>query len=82
MENEILPSNHIPYNHFYGVWIRGTGWLKVDNRAVSFTEKAVAQDAARRVGGEVRFIDDSLKDLEQNILSLEAQKKRWQFWRK
>lgn len=66
----------------YGIWIRGTGWLRGSKGVVSFAEKKVACDTARRVGGEVRFIDDSLQDLEQNILSLEAIKKWWQFWRK
>lgn len=60
----------------YGVWIRGSGWLRAPGGIVSFAEKRIAQDTARRVGGEVRYIDDSLKDLEQNILSLEAQRAR------
>lgn len=66
----------------FGVWLKRYGWLRGVNGIVSFTEKQIAKDTARRVGGEVRFIDDSLKDLEQNILSLEAGKKWWQFWRK
>lgn len=66
----------------YGIWLKGAGWLRGSKGVVSFTELSVAKDTARRVGGEVRFIDDSLQDLEQNILSLESQKKWWQFWRK
>ena len=67
----------------YGVWIRGAGWLKGAGGVVSFTEKAVAEDTARRVGGEARYIDESLKDLEQNILSIESQKKWYQkLWSK
>jgi hypothetical protein len=57
----------------YGVWIRGTGWLRGTGGIVSFAEKVVAEDTARRVRGEVRFVDDALRDLEQNILSIEAQ---------
>jgi len=66
----------------YGVWIRGRGWLRTDNGVVSFDHKDVAEDTASRVGGEVRFIDESLKDLEQNILSLESMPKWWQIWRR
>lgn len=66
----------------YGVWIRGQGWLRGQGGVVSFAEKAVAEDTARRVGGEARYIDESLKDLEQNILSLEAMPKWWHRWRK
>jgi len=65
----------------YGVWIKGVGWLRGVGGVVSFAIKQVASDTARRVGGQVRFIDESLKDLEQNILSIESQKKWWQFWR-
>ena len=66
----------------YGIWIKKFGWLKSVHGAVSFTDKRVARDIARRVGGQVRYIDDSLVDLEENILSLESKKKWWQFWRK
>jgi hypothetical protein len=66
----------------FGIWIKKQGWLRGVGGVVSFSEKEIAKDTARRVGGEVRFIDDSLQDLEQNILSLEAQKKWYQFWRK
>lgn len=66
----------------YGIWIRGQGWLKSLKGVISFEHEIVAQDTAKRVGGEVRFVDESLIDLEQNILSLEAMKKKWwQFWR-
>ena len=66
----------------YGIWIPKEGWLKSTNGVVSFDIEEVAQDTARRVGGKVRFVDQSLIDLEKNILSLEAMKKWWQFWRK
>lgn len=66
----------------YGIWIRSVGWLKGMRGAISFTEKAIARDTARRVGGEVRFIDDSLQDLEEVILSIESQKKWWQIWKR
>jgi hypothetical protein len=63
----------------YGIWIKGTGWLRGINGVVSFDSPIVAKDTARRLGGEVRYIDDSLKDLEQNILSIEAlkQTRKW-----
>jgi hypothetical protein len=57
----------------YGIWIRGQGWLRGTGGIVSFPEKEIAEDTARRVGGEARFIDGALRDLEQNILSIEAQ---------
>ena len=63
----------------YGVWVRGAGWLRGVKGVVSFPDKAVAEDTARRVGGEARFIDEALRDLEQNILSIEAQQqaRKW-----
>lgn len=57
----------------YGVWIRGAGWLRGPLGIVSFALKEIAEDTARRVSGEARYIDDALRDLEQNILSIEAQ---------
>ncbi len=69
----------------YGIWIRGKGWLRGNGEGgeiVAFEIWQVARDTARRVGGQVRYIDESLKDLEQNIKSLEQQKKWWQFWRR
>lgn len=66
----------------YGIWIKKVGWLKVAGKVVCFADIDVADDTAWRVSGEVRFIDESLKDLEQNILSLESMPKWWQIWRR
>lgn len=60
----------------YGIWIHGQGWLSTPKGIVSFDRIEVAKDTAKRTGGEVRYIDEALRDLEQNILSLEAQPAR------
>ena len=71
VEKEMMPI-------LYGIWIKRQGWLRGINGVVSFESRIVAADTARRMGGEVRYIDDSLKDLEQNILSIEALKaQKW-----
>jgi hypothetical protein len=71
-----------PMQIFYGIWIPGTGWLRGDGeRALMFTEKAVAQETARRVGqkAKVYFIDNSLVDIEAKLL--DAEKRNTQKWR-
>ncbi len=62
-----------PPDPIYGVWIRRLGWLKAGpkNECVCFARLDVAQDTARRFGGEARFFDDSLRDLEGMILEQE-----------
>ena len=66
----------------YGVWIPKQGWLSGVSGAFATEHEEVAQQTARRVGqgAKVFFIDDALRDLEQNFVSLEKQKKSW--WRK
>jgi hypothetical protein len=62
---------------FYGIWIPGTGWLRGEGeRALMFTEKAVAQETARRVGAKAKvfFIDNSLVDIEAKLLAAENTK--------
>lgn len=60
---------------FYGVWLRGKGWLKVDNGGFmdcySDTNRCVVEDTAQRFHGEVRFIDTSLARLEPQIIEQE-----------
>jgi hypothetical protein len=60
----------------YGIWLRGRGWLRGgENRALMFTEKQIAQETARRIGGgKVYFIDQSLVDIEQELLKAEMVK--------
>ena len=61
----------------YGVWVRGQGWLKAvnfksgRNEACAFFSVKVAARTAKRVGGRVEYIDDSLVALEANLLDIE-----------
>lgn len=66
----------------YGVWIRGHGWLRTVKGVVAFTDIEVAQDTARRIGGEARYIDDALADIEQSILQIEAQQDAQKWWQR
>lgn len=62
------------YPVMYGCWIRGKGWLRGENnRALMFALKDIATETARRVGNcEVYFIDQSLVDIETQLLEAEA----------
>jgi hypothetical protein len=59
----------------YGVWIPNIGWLKTHNGAVAFEHYDVAEATAKRIGASARveFIDDSLKDLENQLLQAEKE---------
>lgn len=59
----------------YGVWIPGEGWLKTHSGAVAFVHEIVADSTAKRIGrgAYVDFIDDSLKDLEMQLLQAEQE---------
>lgn len=62
---------------FYGVWVPGQGWLKVNGAAIAFDDKRVAKSTARRVrnNARVEFIDEALRDLEAHLLNVEEQQK-------
>ena len=60
----------------YGVWIPGQGWLRAANAPIAFEHEIVAKQTAGIVGGQVRYIDDSLAALEPHLLSLEKQKQK------
>jgi hypothetical protein len=61
----------------YGVWVKAHGWLKATNsrthqvEALRFFHVEVAARVARRVSGRVEPIDDSLIDLERELLDTE-----------
>lgn len=58
----------------YGVWIKGKGWLRVnDEKGKEFGDYSieVAKEVAKNIGGVVRFIDKSLIDLENQFLDKE-----------
>lgn len=62
----------------YGVWLKGKGWLSVvkgegQKEPVAFVSKKVANQIAKLCKGKVRFIDDSLKDLEKYLVSIEEE---------
>lgn len=69
-------------NIFYGIWIPGQGWLKVDGTAIAFESRLIAQDTAKRVGNRARveYIDKSLEALEQSLLDVEKNKDS--FWKR
>ena len=57
----------------YGCWIKGKGWVRgEEGRALMFTYWEVAQETARRIGNaKVYFIDQSLVDIENQLLAAE-----------
>lgn len=60
----------------YGLWRPGKGWVKgVDNRTLMFTSKMVAQQAATLLGTcNVYFVDQSLVDIEDQLLEAEVKR--------
>lgn len=61
---------------YYGVWLRGQGWLKRNNEYIAFTNLAVAQQTKKRIGktATVYYIDGALADLEVYFLEMEKSK--------
>jgi hypothetical protein len=62
----------------YGVWLTNHGWLKGKDIFADTNLEKVKQ-VARLVGGTVRFIDESLKDMEQ--LFIEKEKTKWHIFK-
>ena len=60
----------------WGVWVRGIGWVKGTRGAYAIHDKRQARALARQVGGTVRYIDDSLFDMEQALREVEAQRSK------
>ena len=64
---------------FYGVWNKGRGWLKATNsktgksEALRFINITTAYRVAQRVHGRVEPIDDSLIDLEDELIRIEKE---------
>lgn len=60
----------------YGVWVndKDVGWLKGIKGAYSTPDRAQAKEVARWVGGEVRYIDEVLTDIERALLDIERAK--------
>lgn len=61
------------YPVMYGCWRKGLGWVRGnDNQALMFTVKEIAIETAGRIGNcEVYFIDQSLVDIEDQLLEAE-----------
>jgi hypothetical protein len=62
--------------NMYGVWIKGKGWLRTGNepgKEFGDYSRLKAAEVAKLVGGVVRFIDQSLIDLEPEFLHKERQ---------
>lgn len=60
---------------FYGVWIPGTGWLRVGSAVYADTHKNIAEEVARCYGKRsiVRFVDESITNLESAYLECEKE---------
>lgn len=60
---------------FYGVWIPGTGWLRIGSAIFADTHREVAEEVARSIGRKaiVRFVDDSITKLESDYLQHEKE---------
>lgn len=72
--NELPPITPSYKSQMYGVWRKGKGWLK-GKEPIAFDNKDVAQEVAKLIHGEVRFIDASLIDIEHLILNIELERK-------
>lgn len=59
---------------YYGVWLKGQGWLKRNGEPFATEHKQIATETAQRAGGQVYFIDAVLKDCELYFLEMEASK--------
>jgi hypothetical protein len=60
----------------YGVWLPTKGWLRGEqSKALMFEHKAIAKETAQRIGSraKVYFIDQSLVDIEYQLLEAEKQ---------
>jgi hypothetical protein len=74
MNNDLPPITPIHSTILYGIWIYGKGWLKKDNdpkKTLSFQHKEIAKEVAKCIGGAVRYIDQSLIDIEPELLHKE-----------
>jgi hypothetical protein len=59
---------------FYGVWIPGKGWLKIEGHIYADLHEVVVKQVAEKIGGAPLFIDDSIKQIEELYLEHERQK--------
>lgn len=61
------------YPVMYGCWIKGIGWIRGENgQALMFTVRDIAVQTSKRIGNcEVYFIDQSLVDIEAQLLEAE-----------
>lgn len=73
---------------FYGVWLPGKGFLKVRRTndvdgVFSSLKREIAAEVARNIGNgaQVRYIDNSIVDLEPLMLANEAKTVRYKLWR-
>lgn len=70
------------YPVMFGIWIPGKGWIRGANaQALMFMHKHVAQATAKLLHSHARvqFIDQSLVDIEQQLLDAEMQRRSlWQ----
>jgi len=65
----------------YGIWIKYTGWIKKGQIPVVFKEEQTAQVYARWFRGKVYPIDESLRDLEDELIEAEKARALWHILR-
>lgn len=72
---------NLAYPVLYGVWFYGKGWLRDSGeQVIAFTDIKIARDTARRMGGETRYIDQSLQSIEKGIAARERRTVRYRIW--
>ena len=79
------PDKFILPDVWYGVWLTGRGWWKLNDKDKEHIFATLNWDMARQqakwVGGVVLIIDDALKDFEEQMLAAERvraqRKKAW-----
>ena len=62
---------------FYGLWIVGRGFLRSSSgKVVAFSERKVAEQLVKDYGqgAKIKFIDDSIVSLEQDLLKEESRR--------
>lgn len=66
---------------YYGVWIPGTGWLRIGSAVYADTHREIAEEVARCIGNRsvVRYVDESITQLESAYLQKEKES-IWDIW--
>ena len=67
----------------YGIWKRSAGWVRGrDNDPIAFKDKTIADFYARWFGGKAYPVDDSLVDLQDELIEAEKGRSLWHIFGK